>query len=483
LAAAGGRPAYAVLPAPRLTVLLVLEELRADCLPEVHDVLTGNGLRRLLDHGAYYPGCRHLASSFTSSAAATLATGAWPSLHGIVADRWYERSARRAVPASDEALLATTLAAQVAAAPRTRVFVAGMDQMPVRIFAATPDAKLFWIDERGQIVTRGETPDWLAAYNRQKPLENLHDAPWMAAGARPGAPPLRTLVYDAAHPDDFVALYKASPFAQMAQFEFLSELVVREKLGQGTTTDLVCMLVGSTARLGYETGARSPLMRQMVLQLDRHVAFLLEQLGRAVGEDGFNVVLTAAHGAPPAPPMEARRRMAVNGEALAEALQRVLGGAPRVEKYLYPFLYLDSGNQRDPEPARLVAARAALAQAAVAATYTAGGASSIAGDWTARFRNSFHPQRSGDVMLAYRPEYVEDFGAGRGVSYGSLYNYDTAVPLCFYGPQFQAATFEQAVESVDVAPTLARVLGVGSPSSATGVVLGESFAKNVRLKK
>ena len=75
-------------------------------------------------------------------------------------------------------------------------------------------------------------------------------------------------------------------------------------------------------------------------------------------------------------------------------------------------------------------------------------------------------------MLSYRPEYVEAFAPGRGVSYGSLYNYDARVPLCFYGPQFRAAQFEQMVTAVDIAPTLSRALGVAPPSSTTGRVLG-----------
>ena len=80
-------------------------------------------------------------------------------------------------------------------------------------------------------------------------------------------------------------------------------------------------------------------------------------------------------------------------------------------------------------------------------------------------------------MLSYRPEYVEDYRQGRGVSYGSLYNYDACVPLCFYGPQFKPGMFEYTVESVDVAPTLARALGVPLPSSATGRVLREVFSE------
>ncbi len=79
-------------------------------------------------------------------------------------------------------------------------------------------------------------------------------------------------------------------------------------------------------------------------------------------------------------------------------------------------------------------------------------------------------------MVSYPPGYVENFGQGRGVSYGSVYNYDACVPLCFYGPQFRAGVFDRTVEAVDVAPTLARVLGVADPSSGTGRVLAEALA-------
>jgi hypothetical protein len=147
-----------------------------------------------------------------------------------------------------------------------------------------------------------------------------------------------------------------------------------------------------------------------------------------------------------------------------------------VEKYVYPFLYLDASGFRDPEPIRLAAARAAMQNAAVSGYLTAGGACSTVDGWRRRFTNSFNPRRSGDVMLSYRPEFVEDYGAGRGVSYGSLYNYDVRVPLFFYGPQFRAGTFEAPVESVDVAATLARAIGVAAPSSSVGRVLGEALA-------
>jgi len=81
------------------------------------------------------------------------------------------------------------------------------------------------------------------------------------------------------------------------------------------------------------------------------------------------------------------------------------------------------------------------------------------------------------VMLSYEPETVEDFNAGRGVSYGSLYNYDTRTPLFLYGPQFGKKLIERAIEAVDLAPTVARAAGIAAPSSATGEVLAEAYAE------
>ena len=437
------------------------------------------GLRRILLKGAHFPDCRHLASSFSASTLATLATGAWPAQHGIVADTWYDRTAGSTVSASQEALRATTLTAQVAAEENTRTFVIGMDATQSSLFAGTPKARQFWMDARGQFATLGDTPEWLGEFNSLKPLDNAHNAPWMAIGARPGAPPMRTLTYDAEHPEQFLALFQASPLGQGEQFELLARLIEKERLGQRDTFDFVCLIAGSTARLGYETGGRAALMRQMVLHLDQQLEFLLGRLKAGPGENAFNLVLAGAHGAPPAPAAESRARMAVPGESVAQTVDRALRseGAARVARYLYPFLYLDTSSYWDAEPLRVAAGRAAMAHPAVAGFYTAGGYCSTNDGWRERFRNSFHPTRSGDVMLSYRPEYVEDYGQGRGISYGSLYNYDVRVPLCFYGPQFPAAVFESPVQSVDVAPTLARAMGVAPPSSSDGRVLGEAFGE------
>src|SRR5205085_2110502 len=140
-----------------------------------------------------------------------------------------------------------------------------------------------------------------------------------------------------------------------------------------------------------------------------------------------------------------------------------------VDKYIYPFLYLRHDTLRkakaEVREARRVAGQAAVRSQKVNAYYTSDGDCSHSGEWKRRLENSFHQERSGDVMFSYPAGYIEEYGSGRGVSYGSIYNYDTRVPLIFYGAQYRPYTSQTSIECVDIAPTLARSLGVPLPSS------------------
>lgn len=437
-----------------------------------------NGFRRLMEHGVWFPDCRHLAVSFPASTVATLATGTWPSQHGLVADYWYERNSAVVRQAGANNLLAPTLAAQVAATANNRSYVISLDRGLGAIYAGSNQVRQFWLEPDGRFATNGAPPDWLDDYSALHPIEDLHDAPWQAVGARPGAPPLRRLTYSAEKPAEFSALFKASPFADEAQFDFLLELAARERLGQRDGVDFVCLLASASALLGYETGVPSPLQEQMALRLDERLANTLARLGRIPGENAFAMVVAGAHGAPRLPSPEARPLMAINGETLAQAIDRGishLGG--KVAHYVYPFLYLETAPGKDPQAVRSAAARVALEQPQVAACFHPNAAPD-AGEWSRHFRNSFQAARSGDLMLAYRPGVVEEAGGGRGVSYGSVYNYDTRVPLLFYGPPFGVGLVDSPVESVDLAATLARAMAVPQPAMAVGKALPEAFARH-----
>jgi predicted AlkP superfamily pyrophosphatase or phosphodiesterase len=483
LALAGAATRLLATPArPKLLVIVLLGQFRPEYLDYARPQLSPGGFRKLLEKGSVFPNGFNRASTFPCASLATLATGAWPAQHGIVADRWYDRAAHAPVSAGDEMLLGSTLLGEIAADSRARVAVVAGTREQASLFAAgvpaDEDPRLFWIETDGRFASSGDQPDWLLNFRSPSSPEASRDVKWLALGAKPDAPPLRTLTWTPNAPADFIALYRSSYFAQTAVFDLALEVLTRNHLGQSNNLDVLCILPDAMERLGYEIGARSTLMQQMVLQLDRRIEALLAQLAKTPGENQFAFAFAAAHGVPSEPDTDARGRMAVHGEPLAQAIQRSLGPSIRIEKYVYPFLYLGTDAARDPEPTRLAAARAALAQPAIAGYYTAGGACSVRDEWERRFRNSFHPVRSGDVMLSYRPGYIESAGFDRGISYGSLYNYDARVPFLFYGPSyFRPGFYEQTVESVDFAPTLARVAGVAPPSFSCGRVLGEAIVE------
>jgi hypothetical protein len=471
---------------PKLFVLLVAEQFRSDYLSRFSAQFSPGGFKKLMEEGAFFPDCRMSASSFSSTGIATIATGAYPDAHGIVAESWYDASSKKVVAARSSLNLASTLADQIAVADsRNRVFAVAPDHRRAAILSqSAPFARirheLLGIDQAGP---SADEPVWLQLFRQSHAPDRFKNAKWIALQADPSAPALRTITDDPQQPEEFLALYNSSPFAQENQFEFLRTLITEEKLGQGASLDFVGVVLTPMAQLGYEVGADSPLMREMVLQMDRQLETTLETLRKIAGPANFGLAFTGAHGAASA------AAMTIDGASVAAVVDKALSSAfdvanfkdHYVERYVYPFLYLNHEKLRlhgiDPVKARRVAGEAALRSApGVAAFYTADGQCSRSGEWLRRFQNSFHAVRSGDVMLAYEPNAVERYGAGRGISYGSLYNYDVQTPLLLYGSQFRAMTEESPVESVDIAPTLARALRVAAPSSVSGSVLSDVFA-------
>jgi hypothetical protein len=455
-------------------VLLLAEQFRSDYLSRFSSLFGPGGFRRLMEEGSYLPDCRMSAISFSASGLQTIATGAYPQAHGIVAESWYDPDSKKMVTASAAGSQATTLADEITSSDgRNRVFVIDADGSRAGLLARRPPRRVLSLHS-----PIGAESEWVEAFRQSHSPERLKNAKWQALQADANAPPLRVLLDEPK--DDFMALYNASPFAQETQFDFLRTAIAEERLGQGPALDFVTVILSEMALLGYEVGADSPLMREMVLHLDRQIELTLTELRKL---PAFGLAFAAAHGAPD---LDGRR---VNGASVAQVIDQALSDAydvpsarnRYVERYVYPFLYLNhsqlSRYDIDLRAARRTAGEAALRQApGVVAYYTADGDCSRSGVWLRRFQNSFHALRSGDVMLAYEPNAVEEYGAGRGISYGSLYNYDIQTPLLFHGSQFRARTLEYPVEPVDIAPTLARALRVAAPSSSIGRVLGDVFA-------
>jgi len=67
--------------------------------------------------------------------------------------------------------------------------------------------------------------------------------------------------------------------------------------------------------------------------------------------------------------------------------------------------------------------------------------------------------------------------SAHGTTHGSAFDYDTHVPVIFMGPGIKAGRFDETIAVNDIAPTLATLLGIATPSGSAGRVLAEIFAR------
>ena len=487
---------------PHLFVFIVFEQFRADYLELYRGGFSDNGLGRLLREGAVFPRCRfdHL-TTLAAPNAAVLATGAYPESNGIVGNRWYRRAGQTVVNAvgagaveniSPKQLIGSTAADELklATAGRSRIVAVSDRAAPAVLLAGRRPDACYWMNDEARFTSApyygSETASWVEAFNQATaPLRHL-GAAWRAIGASEDAPPLRTLgSLDRKRFKEFLALYRASPFAADDVFALARRAVEAENLGGGNYTDLLIVHVGAPAYLARETGAFSPLMRDMVLRLDLALGGFLDYLDERVGLDRTSLVLTALHGIPPSPETARAAGLSagrVNGEHIVAAADRALaekfGPDLFVEKYIYPSLYLNGkaaalpGAQR--REALATAGKAALAVEGVAG-YFAPGVGAVPAGLRSAFERTRHATRSGDLLVAYEPYFVEDFAEGRGTSSGSPYPYDTDVPLIFFGKGFRAGRFAEPADAASIAPTVSAVLEIAAPSLARAAVLHQAL--------
>ena len=487
---------------PHLLVLVVFEQFRADYLELYRSGFSDNGFGRLLREGDVFPRCRfdHLAT-LAAPNAAVLATGAYPEHNGIVGNRWYDRAGRKVVDAVGEGtpdgisprrLIGSTPADELklATAGRSRVVAVSDHAAPVVLLAGRKPDACYWMNDEARFTTApyygSENAAWVEEFNQAAPPLRHLGAAWKAVGADADTPPLRTLgSLDRKRFKEFLALYRASPFAVDDVFALARRAVEAENLGGGSYTDLLIVHVGAPAYLARETGAFSPLMRDMVLRLDRALGGFLDHLDEQVGLDRTSVVVTALHGIPPLPETARGAGLSagrVSGEQIVAAADRVLaekfGPDLFVEKFIYPSLYLNDKAAALPPPERreaLEAAGRAVLEVEGVAGYFVPGGSAVPSGLRPAFERSRHASRAGDLLLLYEPYFVEDFAAGRGTSSGSPYPYDTDVPLIFFGKGFRAGRFSEPADAASIAPTISAVLEIAAASLARATVLHQAL--------
>jgi arylsulfatase A-like enzyme len=242
--------------------------------------------------------------------------------------------------------------------------------------------------------------------------------------------------------------------------------------------------LSSTDLVGHTFGPDSPEVRDLSVQTDRLLGQFLQFLDKRLSPGSVLVVLTADHGVAPLPEVQADRRMP--GGRIVESTLRKAVESALVAKYgegqwisysAYGTFWLNRAAIRekklDQAEVEECAARALAEQPHVYRVYTR--TQLLAGRYgsdlvSTRVANGFNPGRSGEVITILEPYWV--YGA-KEASHGTPFGYDAHLPLVFAGAGVKRGVYDRTVAINDIAPTLATILGIETPSGSTGRVLTE----------
>ena len=389
----------------KLVLQVTIDGLRADLLNRYGDRFGEGGFRFLLEQGTVYTNAYYqYANTETIVGHTTLATGAFPSEHGMTGNVWFDREAgelsyniedpehpllptrkthsegeqvdpaqklSRTQGRSPVVILAATLGDGLAAyyGGRSKVFgVAGKDRSAVSM--AGQVGKAFWFSiDTGDFITStyyyNAYPDWAGAWNAQRQAEQYAGTSWsllddvstyLLAEQDDRAYETDLGGYGRVFPhpfgeaDDklFATKLLASPVGDQLLLDFSKTLIRHEQLGQDDFPDYLSISFSAVDACNHFFGPSSLENEDVILHLDRTLADLFRFIDQHIGLQQTLIVLAADHGMADMPEYMSELGYAA-GRLYPDDIINVANetgqqqfGIDEIVRFFYrPYLYLD----------------------------------------------------------------------------------------------------------------------------------------------
>ena len=507
LVLSGPRQGGAQAPArkPSLVVLITIDQFRADYLDRFGPQMRG-GIARLMRGGATFTNAHHdHAITETAPGHATLLSGRFPRSTGIMMNRIGVSDPGAPLldhaygsGASPRRFVGTTLTDWLRTADgRSRTLSVSMKDRAAILPAGRMKSDVYWYSPDGRFTTssyyRDALPPWVTEFNDRRMAQGYAGTRWTlllpdSAYAEPDSVPVESggKGFTFPHvlpddPDDAASSVRGTPFIDQLVVAFALHGISALHLGAGPQTDLLSISLSATDVIGHGFGPDSREMHDQVLRVDRAVGQLLDSLYKLRDSSSIVVALTADHGVGTIPELAPAsvhpRPRRVELYSLLVPLHAALRAAHVDTMALdldQEIAVLDRGAFRgsrlDPDSvldAFAVAARAVPGVARVD-RFKALLADTLTDPVARKWGHQFPP--TAPIDLIFTLTSLSTWG-GNVASHGSVYDYDSHVPLIFFGSGVRPGRYTPFVRTVDLAPTLAALAGVAPAERLDGAVL------------
>ncbi len=528
-----GQGAYLPPEKPKLVIGIIVEQLRYDHIERFRDRFSDNGIKRLINEGTYF---RNASFEYmlTQSAPghATIATGAEPSSHGIPSDNWYVPLKNELIYSTKDAqvnpvggsfesglhspvnLQASTFSDELkmASNQKAKVFSIGIKESSSILSGGHAADGSFWFDNTtGTWMSSSyyldSLPGWVTDFNALNHAESYLNNSWeMFRSAEnytdclpdsnkfeAGFGSVSYFPYDLKKirskeltgPRDNFSLLRETPFANSLTTSFAMRLIDRENLGRDDITDYLSICYSATDNIGHRFGPSSVEMGDAILRIDDEIRYLLSYLNDSIGKKNILVYFTSAHGISEIPAVLENNRIPSGYFRQNQAVQLLrsymnavygegdwIKGYSERQVFLNRTLIEDARLPLDEVQKKVTRFLVQFTGVAAAYPYSAFESNDFGNGNLKRIMNNFNAQRSGDVIITLNPGWVEKEGE-YVTNHNSPYEYDSHVPLIWYGWAINRENVTRKVNMADIAATLSSLCKVPYPNACTGQPLIE----------
>ena len=489
---------------PTLLIFISIDQMRADYFDHFKSQLTG-GLARLFNGGAFFTNA-HQDHAITETAPghASLMSGRFPRSTGItrnlagVNDPQWTLIDARDLGAAPFRFRGTTVTDWLTTAdPATRAFSVSAKDRAAILPIGRAKQQVYWFANPGVFTTsiwyRDTLPTWVVAFNAKRIPQSYANRTWdllLDAKSYPevDSVPIESFGRNFTFPHRFPA-DSARAAAQMRFTPMMDELTLRFALegfrrldlGRGPTTDVLAVSLSATDYVGHFYGPDSRELHDQIVRLDRVLGAFLDTVFAVRNPRRVVVALSADHGVQPTP--ELHHALRVNPNLVLQSARQAVtaaGGDSTAIDFESGALFVD--------PTKL--GTKGLTVDAVIDAFVRG-AKSVPGVLRAdRFTDLQHTDPAKDeIARRWVQMFPDDMlpAATVTLGVGNMYDYpivathgsphpgDSNVPIVFYGPWFKPGRYSTFVRTVDIAPTLAKVLRVTPTEKLDGHPLLEAI--------
>lgn len=509
---------------PKLVVGIVVDQMRNDYIDRFWDHYTEDGFKRLINGGYRFKNNHYnYVPTKTGPGHASIFTGTSPMNHGIIANDWYDKVADVSVycagnpnttslGTSDKAgemsphrMMVTTIADEnrlatqmrgktigIAVKDRGAILPAGHTANAAYWFHGKDEGKWisssFYMDMLPKWVkdfnNSGKAKSYFKIWNTLLPIENYVESGTDSNDFERGfkgkeAPSFPYDLKELKTNNGNFDIITSTPFGNDLTTDFAMAAIIEEDLGQDNDTDFLTLSYSSPDYIGHNFGVNSKEVQDNYLRLDQNIAALLKFLDQKVGENEYVIFLTADHGGLDVPSY--LKTMNINAgyfdskkfnKKIMAFAEKEYGNKKVIKNISNDQIYLDvqllDEMELDFGEVQKKMGRYVLSQDNIQRVYTrdqiVNGAFTTGMDGSVK--HGFHHKRSGDLVYLLDPAFATYWN--KGSTHGSGNPYDTHVPLLFYGQGIPHGTTSQRSEIVDIAPTVATLLGISFPNGTTG---------------